>query len=507
MIWHIFKKDARLLWPLVVLATVAHGLSAIVAGFSTGVSELYVASIPLAFVSLLAIVVLVVSVAHQELLPGAQQDWLIRPISRLDLLTAKLLFVVLLVLGPICVCDVAFGLAHQFSLWEALGASLRRSAAHLCFICVPTLIGAALTRTLTGFVVTVVAAGLALVTLLAIASTLGVAPLLSRSGVSWITMCNWAALSVLAALTILPVQYLKRRTVQARWWSGGLLVCAVACTMLPWRVGFAIQQRLSSQPGAGSSVSLQYDPATPARLMRRAGPPGANGALILFELSVNGLPRNSILLEDHYVVRILDAAGKTLYEGSSPATGAPAPEAGLLLREGDEESGPVLAEQALAISPHDAMHTTGQLVRAEIDYSLTLFRFVAEDWMADVANDQRLAGFARCTTRLEKSGEVVAMSCLSTHPWSACITEFHVDKDTGQKRWPSSDCYPVDYAPFAGGLWGDAYFRIGWFGLGQRLSISGRRPGDGSRAANLVGTYLPRDHFTRHIVIPQFRLP
>ena len=507
MIWHIFKKDARLLSPLAVLAAVAHGLNATLAGFSTGVDGLYVVSIPLGFVSLLAIVVLVVSVAHQELLPGAQQDWLIRPISRLDLLIAKLLFVVLLALGPVCVCDVALGLAHKFSFWDALGASLRRSVALLCFICVPTLIGAALTRTLTGFVVTVVVAGLACIALLAIVSAIGVAPILSRSGISWITTCNWAGLSVLAALTILPLQYLKRRTVQTRWWSSGIVVCAVAATMLPWRAGFAIQQRLSPQPGAGSSVSLQFNPATPARLIRRVGLPGAEGALIEFELSVKGLPSNTMLLEDHYAVRILDAAGKTLYEGSSSRSGMPSPEAGLQLRRGDGESGPTMAQQALAISPHSAMHTPGQLVRVEIDYSLTLFRSVAEDWIADVADDQPLAGFARCTTRLEKSGEVVAMSCLSTHPWSACIAEYSVDKHTRQKRWAFSDCNSMDYAPFAGGIWRDAYFRIGWFGLGQRLFISGRRPGDSSTAANLVGTYLPQDHFTRRIIIPQFRLP
>src|ERR1700722_19594192 len=61
VIWHIFKKDARLLWPFAALAALVHGLNAVAAAFSTGIDKLFFASIPLALVSLLSLVVLVVS--------------------------------------------------------------------------------------------------------------------------------------------------------------------------------------------------------------------------------------------------------------------------------------------------------------------------------------------------------------------------------------------------------------------------------------------------------------
>ncbi len=206
MIWHIFKKDARLLWPLAVLAAIIHGVSATVASFSAGREDLYIASIPLAILSLLVLVTLVVAVAHQDLVPGVHQDWLIRPINRLELIGAKLLFIVLLALSPLFVADMTVGLAHGFPLGEALSASLRRSAALLCFICVPTLIVAAITRTLTEFGVTVIVAAISLTASFAALVTLGVAPTINHTGLSWITTDAWAGLAAVTALTALPLQ-------------------------------------------------------------------------------------------------------------------------------------------------------------------------------------------------------------------------------------------------------------------------------------------------------------
>jgi hypothetical protein len=507
VIWHIFKKDVRLLWPFAALAALIHGVNAVPAAFSTGIDTLFFVSIPLALVSLLSLVALVVSVAQQDLVPGERQDWLIRPINRLHLVAAKLLFVVLLGLAPICAADVALGLVHELPLGDVVAASVRRSAALLCYICVPTLIVAAMTRTLTEFVVTVAVAAIALIGLFSVTPVVGLVDTLSASGIAWITTCIWGILSVLAALTILPQQYLHRRTVRTRWLSGGALVCALLASMLPWRAGFAIQEHFAPQPGAGTAVALEYDPTAPVRLVRQGQQTGEDGALILFTLRATNLPGNTQLRPDHYTVRVLDGDGKALYQGESKLRMSIYPEPGAPLRQEDGTSAPVVAQQAVEIRSPIPLHRPGQIVRVEIDYSLTLFRAVAQDWIADVGNDQVLAGFARCTTRPRNGGDAVNMVCLSTHPWSACLAGYRIERHTGKKTWHFTSCDTVDYAPFTGAIWRDAYFRLGWFGAGQGLSAGAQTAGNPGAAANLIETLLPQDHFTRRVVIPQLRLP
>ena len=506
MIWHIFKKDTRLLWPFAALAALVHGINAVAAAFSNGIDALFIASMPLALVSLLSLVVLVVSVAQQDQVPGERQDWLIRPINRLHLVAAKLLFVVLVGLAPLYVADVALGLARQLPLGDVLAASLRRSTALLCFICLPTLIVAAVTRTLTEFVVTVVVAAVAFTGLYALMPAVGWVDTLTGSEISWIRTGIWAVLSVLAALTLLPLQYVGRRTARTRWLSGGVLVCALLATLLPWRTGFAIQQRFAPQPGAGAAVGLEYDPTAPVRLVRGGRQAGRDGALLMFKLRAANLPGNTQLRLDHYTVRVLDSAGKALYQGESSLRLALSPEAGPPLRQEDGAGAPVVAQQAVELTSPLPLHGAGQTLRVEIDYSLTLFHVVSRDWLADLSNNQWLAGFARCTNG-PRMGDAVSLACLSTHPWRACLTGYHVDKETGKKSWLLDSCDTVDYAPFAGALWRDAYFRFGWFGTGLRFPTAAHTADNPAASANLVETLLPQDYFTRRVVIPQFRVP
>ena len=99
MIWHIFRKDVRLLWPL---ATPVAALQLLNAGLLIGggrfarssmgaMSDLgWVSNIVLPGVALLGLVVLVMAVIQQDRLPGTTQDWLTRPIPRSRLLGVSL---------------------------------------------------------------------------------------------------------------------------------------------------------------------------------------------------------------------------------------------------------------------------------------------------------------------------------------------------------------------------------------------------------------------------------
>ena len=502
MIWHIFKKDLQLVWPFALLAAVVHGLNATAVYFSVGIDRWYASATVLSVLSILGLIVLIVSVVHQDTVPGVRQDWLIRPIRRRDLIAAKLLFVLVMGLGPLYAADVALGLADKFPLGATLAASLMRSAALLCLICLPTLIGAAVTHTLQEFVVISAMAAVAFWVLGVLLATMGVHTPLAGTGLTWITTSVWTGLSMSAALTVLPMQYVHRGGSRIRWLSGGFLVCTFLAILIPWKLAFAIQTSLSPEPGSGNPVAMEYNSTQPARLFRvTISLLHPDSARILFKLVVKGLPVNSVLVADHYAVRVLNTQGTILYQGVSNSPKASQPTAGLALRHGDEEQEQFIADQSIDIPFHVIAGKSGQAVRVEIDYSLTLMRSVAQDWFASAENDESLAGFGRCSIRPDD--RAVELNCLATHPMSGCIAGYTGQQAAGKKTWLFLDCNSRNYAPLTGAIWRDAYFRLGFFGTGQRFDNTG----DARVPYNMVEMFVPQDHFTRHVTIPKLQLP
>src|SRR5207244_2473870 len=86
MVRHILKKDWMLLWPLVAALAVAQGLIAF-ARFRAG-HFFNLPGVPLSLFVLLASAIVIALVVHQDPIPGARQDWLVRPIARRDLFLA-----------------------------------------------------------------------------------------------------------------------------------------------------------------------------------------------------------------------------------------------------------------------------------------------------------------------------------------------------------------------------------------------------------------------------------
>ena len=84
------------------------------------------------------------------------------------------------------------------------------------------------------------------------ASAHGTLIAVTRSGIGWIGEVFRFALVALAASMILGLQYFRRKTIMARFLviAFGLLI--LSSQFLPWRPAFAIEQRLSSKPGAGA---------------------------------------------------------------------------------------------------------------------------------------------------------------------------------------------------------------------------------------------------------------
>lgn len=96
---------------------------------------------------------LLVVLVQQDAPAGARQDWLTRPVPRHALLAGKLLFVVLFLLLPVLLMDLAGGLLAQLTIAQAWNDTLARAAFLLFGIALPSMALGALTRSLTQAVV------------------------------------------------------------------------------------------------------------------------------------------------------------------------------------------------------------------------------------------------------------------------------------------------------------------------------------------------------------------
>src|SRR5579864_684833 len=122
MVWHIFKKDLKLLWHVVLAANGLLWIMALALVLARRWDSAQLWSLlnvlePLAYIGLAFLITLAI---QQDPIPGVRQDWLIRPIRRRDLLLAKLLFVLLIVQGSMLAADTFQGVANGFGLGQSL---------------------------------------------------------------------------------------------------------------------------------------------------------------------------------------------------------------------------------------------------------------------------------------------------------------------------------------------------------------------------------------------------
>jgi hypothetical protein len=103
MVWHIFKKDWKLLWVFVIAVASLHWIATFIT-FKLGLfgedATLEMLSETVPILAFFGSMFLIAAIVHLEAIPGARQDWLTRPIPRGCLLLEKLLFVIIMVEGP-----------------------------------------------------------------------------------------------------------------------------------------------------------------------------------------------------------------------------------------------------------------------------------------------------------------------------------------------------------------------------------------------------------------------
>ena len=90
-----------------------------------------------------------VAVVQQDAVPGVDQDWLIRPLKRTDLLLAKVLFVVLSVSVPMLLLNLVHASAAGFPLKGALVLAVYKELYVIVCLLIPVMALAAATAGMT----------------------------------------------------------------------------------------------------------------------------------------------------------------------------------------------------------------------------------------------------------------------------------------------------------------------------------------------------------------------
>lgn len=506
MIWNIFKKDFAQLWLLsLIVATLQLTSSAfwfVMEPFNEPQGLVNVADV-FAALALLGNVVLIVSLVHQDVLPGVSQDWLIRPIRRSDLLLSKLLFLVVVVQVPMLLADIAHASFAGFSFPAALAAAASRNLFVLLSFNLPAFAIAAVTRNL----VQVAAAAVLIWLVVVIGVGLGILahggspPIFAANGIQWMTPAFWSLLAMSAAAVVIPFQYFRRSTTRAR----GVLATAVllapmlsACT---WAKAFSLQERLSPKPALAKPINIAFDPD----LGKSAAEPDSfSPKTVILPVRVSGLPPGSFLMSDHAEVRVFGRDGAMLYRGRTIAAIGYHDDFPVRTTAGGE----VRTHQRLEFPDKAPDSAFTQPVRLEIDYSVTLFNLEATDTMPALNGDRHLAAFGHCRTKLDNDGDDIGLGCENPGAARKCIA-ISLENPTNGLRDPEyMNCDP-DYAPYAVHVFPDIMSQSRVDIRFRDLQGLAKYPVDRSQLGeSLVSlqSYSAVAHFARRLVIPEIRL-
>jgi len=515
MIWHIFKKDARLLWWLAAaVAALDFAKTAIL--HSVGLFPQNGRLVLLVqFMSIgipLGAGFTIAALVHQDAIPGVRQDWLVRPIRRRDLLLAKLLFVLLMVQLPILLLDLFAGLADGHTFARSLAGAAARSLYLLLLVDIPFLAFASLTRNLLEAITGGVAIFFGIATLIALftggGNRFAQQPTLG-TGLVWIMVSAMLLVLLIGGTILLGLQFFRRCTFLSRCLTGAVAVLAFAATFLPWQPAFAIQQAVSGSSTAADAVAVTFNPGL-GRMLRDPRMPifplntrDEESTPIFLPLRVTGLPPSAGLQSDRLAFRIAGADGRVIPAGSYPQSS---------LRALQDPAGPreQTAYQALVVPSGVYQRVKDQTIRLELDYSLTLFRLTSSPALPAVNSDRHMPGIGWCATRINNSQTAVQLRCEQAGGKPTCVTALLEDSSTGRRNPERFACEGMDYGPFpAWDLMPDSLGRYGANLPFRDDAGLAHYPVDGSmlpQAQVVMHVYEPAAHFERHLVIPQIRL-
>jgi hypothetical protein len=541
MVWHFFRKDTRLLWPLALAVVALQALCALrtsALGYFDEPPVLERLTFFLPYLIYLGVAIVAVTVVQQEPLSGTQEDWVIRPIRRRDLVLSKVLFVLLMVNIPLMFIDVVQQLALHFPVSVSIGVALFRFLVMVAAVSLPALLLGAVTRSIIDAFVFGIASTIGF-TFLTMFATSAVSPEMfgigGQAGMSWISVAAAGMVMSLGGAAVLAFQYLTRRTFVARG-IGLAVVLAALCTFisLPRTAVIAAQEAVwgasgnsaiklsfdSARPLADTKPeqSLNYGPAVPAAVVaaRAADLARTGGQMeqVRLPLSISGLPTGNVLFADRAAVRISAVTGKRLYEGAgvcirgSMGWGVDCRDNGLEVRSKPVDGAELQYEQRLNLPSAVYNRIKDEPVRVEISYVLTRFAPQPSQQIGAVGDLKSLTEMGSCATRIDRDGDEVELACLSDVEVPSCTGVVLEDPQTNQRN-PGMHLCSLNYGPFHHAFLEDAVGRSQLSIPFRDLSGLVHYPVDGAaieRARIVLTAFDPVEHFRSSIVLPTLRL-
>lgn len=511
MIWHIFKKDWKLVWFLVA-AVAALDAAGEFMYFKLGLFgenptyELLAQTLPI--FAIFGNMFLIAAIVHLDAIPGERQDWLVRPIRRRDLLLEKFIFAVVTVEGPIFLLNMFQGLANGFSIRACLLASLSRVIFLLFFVVLPIFALAAVTRNMTEAFIFGCGCTFIIGAFLTLEDYLnglahGTFISIPHSGIGWIGEVFRFGLVALAAAVVLGLQYFRRKTLTSRGLVLAFGLGILLSVFLPWKPAFAIESRLSPDPAAGNAVALAFDAqagrySAPSGVDARANERGQDdNAQIFLPLRIAGLPANTHLRADRVEVLLFDADGRAVYHG-----------VGGEFARSSSDPAHVPAYQEFGLPESFYRANQDRPLRVEFDYSLTQFGLSKSYAIAALGGDERMPGWGWCRTEVNERGTAVELHCMQPGHGPVCGSVFLEDASTGARNPEQSACFS-DYTPFGDRPLPDNFARFGVNVPFRDPSGLAKFPVDGPRLPQsrvVIRVYEPQDHFTRALLGPAIRL-
>lgn len=473
------------------------------------------------------------AVILQDPLPGSDQDWLIRPLRRSDMMLAKLAFVVLAVSVPMFALNLAHAMALGFPFTLSLGLVLYKELyVFACFI-LPVMALSATTRNMTELIVF----GALLVVVYALSLVVSAFFLGTEwcptcdSGVTWLQHVLQHAGILLGAGLVLVLQYYRRRTEIARMVLV-LGVVALVFVQLPWNTAFALQGWLTRSGDGAAAIRLVLGAKSPDASATEAASPGKplsagqTTALLLqghvdqaleslhrrarpadlpvaidLPVRADGVGSDELLLVDRLEVRLFAGDGRLLYgranTGASPASFIPRPPGGATDTSG-------FSHQFIDIPAKIYRESAASSARLQMDYSLTLMKTLGDYKIAAVDGLLRAPGVGRCVSQYDDDSIFVQCQTMGRTPFCYSATLYAPD---GRHNPEVRKCTP-DYRPYLPTPINVHGFLAVDVPVRDRYGLS-HYAVDASEVAKsyvLLRIYGERDHFRRTLVVSPFHL-
>lgn len=515
MIWHILKKDWKVLWPFVVAVGGIWWVASFILfrlDFGANTAALRSLGTWTPITALFCSLFLVAAIAQTEAIPGVRQDWLVRPIARRDLLMEKLLFTVMAVGGPIFTANLFEELAHGFSLPSSLSGAGWEAIFFSVFLVFPVLALASVTHNMTEAFIFGGACTLIFGVLFNVSDSInrsmrGMLTPVPYSGIGWVGVILRAMIAIAGAAAVLCVQYFYRKTRASRVVLGASTVLLLCVQLLPWKPAFAVEEHFSREPLSGTATTIAFDPTqkkfeppSGATFSANYDPVTGDPVLPVFlPLQVRGVGDDSILLSDYVVLRVSGQTGKLVYRGTGQRMEAYGKRANSPMEPSYQGIG-------IPMTPYSA--TKDQPVNIQADYSLTLFHLAQSYAMAALHGVQRIPILGSCKTAVNNVGTAVTLGCIASDMPPACMMASLENTETGAQNPARPSCrseyeaYPVPPLPDSLARYGISIPFRDTFGLAKY-------PVDGSQLAHarvVIRVYEPVDHFTRTVMMPNVRL-